>query len=193
MASTNNSTNAMSKPRTRSETDMWLIGQLSDSLTSTKLPSKKEVMALFYHHKQVTKKTVCEAAHATANDVIAVWAKAHIPTRLKKHVVERIQSLFKEYDKLKKNKENKAKRSDTLKKKEESWKMGLEGLFDIAHANAMEMMSIKENREFLLAQQEERRRGKIGSVDKVYEKKWQQLIKGMRTTREESRRRDKKE
>ena len=126
-------------------------------------------MALFYHYKQVTNKTVREAAHSTANDVLAVWAKAHIPTRLKKHVVNKIQCLFKEYDNLKRNKENKAKRSETLKKKEEEWKVGLDVLFDIAHANAMEMICIQEDREFLLAQREPGRRGKMGSVDKVLE------------------------
>jgi len=45
--------------------------------------------------------------------------------------------LFREYEKLRKNKENKAKRSEALKKKEEDWKHGLEQLFDIAHANAI--------------------------------------------------------
>ena len=169
MVCTSDSTDAILKPTTRSETDIWLIGQLSDTLISTKLPSKKEVMALFYHYKQVTNKTVREAAHSTANDVLAVWAKAHIPTRLKKHVVNKIQCLFKEYDNLKRNKENKAKRSETLKKKEEEWKVGLDVLFDIAHANAMEMIRIQEDREFLLAQREPGRRGKMGSVDKVLE------------------------
>jgi hypothetical protein len=104
MVCTGDSTYAILKPTTRSETDIRLIRQLSDTLISTNLTLKKEVMALFYDYKQVTNKTVCEAAHSTANDVIAVWAKAYIPTRIKKHVVNKIQCLFKEYDNLKRNK-----------------------------------------------------------------------------------------
>ena len=48
-----------------------------------------------------------------------IWAKARIPTKLKIHVVEKIEGIFREWEKLKKNKENKAKRSDGLKEKEE--------------------------------------------------------------------------
>ena len=128
-------------------------------------------MALFFYYKDATKQTVREASHSTTTDVLEVWAKARIPTRLKKHVVDKIEYLFREYDKLKKNKENKAKRSESLQKKEENWKDDLEGLFDIAHANAMNMISIQEDREFLLAQREVGRRGKMGSVDKVLTKR----------------------
>ena len=94
-----------------------------------------------------------------------------IPTRLKKHVVEKVECLFREYEKLKKNKENKAKRSDALQNKEEDWKTGSDQLFDIAHANAMEMMKIEEDKEFLSAQREAGRRGKMCAVDKVLTKK----------------------
>ena len=115
-----------SKPTTRRETELWLIGQMSEILSSTKLPSKKEVMALFFYSKEATKQTVREASHSTTNDVLEVWAKARIPTRLKKHVVEKVECLFHEYDKLKKNKENKTKLSESLLKKEEEWKDGSE-------------------------------------------------------------------
>ena len=144
---------------------------MSEILSSTKLPSKKEVMALFFYYKEATKQTVREASHSTTNDVLEVWAKARIPTRLKKHVVEKVECLFHEYDKLKKNKENKAKRSESLLKKEEEWKDGLESLFDITHADAMKMISMQEDREFLLARREAGRRGKMGSVDKAMAKR----------------------
>jgi len=38
-------------------------------------------------------------------------------------------------------------------------------LFDIAHAEALELIVIEENRQFLLAQREAGRQGKMGSVD----------------------------
>ena len=71
------------------------------------------------------------------DDVLEVWAKASIPTRLKKHVVDKIECLFREYEKLKKNKENKTKRSEALVNKEQEWKSGLDELFDIAHVRAL--------------------------------------------------------
>jgi len=35
------------KPVTRKQTDVWLVGQMSSTLSGTKLPSKREVLALF--------------------------------------------------------------------------------------------------------------------------------------------------
>ena len=102
---------AVVKPVTRKETDVWLVGQLSSTLSDTKLPSKKEVLALFFHYKQAAQKTVRDASHCTAEDVLEVWVKASIPTRLKKHVVTKVEDMFREWEKLRKNKENKAKRS----------------------------------------------------------------------------------
>jgi len=99
---------------------MPLIGQMSDSLSNTKVPYKKEVMALFHHYKTVHKQAVREACHSAASDVLEVREKAHIPTRLRKHVIDKIKGLCKDYDKLKKYRENKAKRSETLKAKEET-------------------------------------------------------------------------
>ena len=79
--------------------------------------------------------------------------------------------MFREWEKLKKNKENKAKRSEALQQKENEWKEGLEDLFDISHARALEMIKIQEDKEFLLAQQEKGRRGKMGNVDLALAKK----------------------
>jgi len=84
---------------------------------------------------------------------------------------EKKEILFIEYEKLRKNKENKAKRSEALKNNEEDWKNGLEQFFDIAHANAMDVISIDEDRAFLLAQREAGRPGKMGNVDKVLAKR----------------------
>jgi len=165
------------KPVTRKETDVWLVGQLSSTLSDTKLPSKKEVMALFFHYKQDMQKTVRDASHCTAEDVLKVWAKATIPTRLKKHVVNKVEDLFREWEKLRKNKENKAKRSESLQQKEKNWKEGLEDLFDIAHADALELMTIQEDKDFLIAQREKGRRGQMGAVDTALHKRQIESLK----------------
>jgi len=44
---------AVVKPVTRKETNVWLVGQLSSTLSDTKLPSKQEVLHhRFFHYKQ---------------------------------------------------------------------------------------------------------------------------------------------
>lgn len=56
----------------KKDTEIWLIGQISDVLSGTKLPSKREVMSLFFHYKEVENQTVRNASHSTANDVLQV-------------------------------------------------------------------------------------------------------------------------
>ena len=51
------------------------------------------------------------------------------------------------------------------KKKEADFKSVLGNLFDIAHADALEMISNEEDRQFLIFQREPGRRGVMGSVD----------------------------
>lgn len=147
------------------------MGQTASSLGSIKLPSRKEVLALFFYYKQEQKQTIRQSCNITSDAILEVWSKARIPTKHKPDVVNKIEYLFREWEKLKKNKENKAKRSESLERKENEWKSGLDDLFDIAHANSLEMIKINDDREFLLAQREKGRRGKMGKVDVKLAKK----------------------
>lgn len=87
---------------TRKKTDIWLVGHTSSTFSQTKLPSKKEALSVFFYYKEEQKQTVRESAHSTSKDVLDIWNKARIPTRLKKHVVEKLENMFKEWQKLKK-------------------------------------------------------------------------------------------
>ena len=156
---------------TRSQTELWLIGQVHSTLSLTKLPSKQEVLSLFYHYKLNEHKTIAEAAQLIAVDVLTVCAKARIPAREKHHVIQKIKDLFHEYAKLRKNKANKAKRSKGLIHKEQTWAVELQNLFDVAHARAMEIIAIEEDRDFLTAQREPGRKGYMANIDKVLAKK----------------------
>ena len=122
-------------PTTRTLTEVWLVGHPIASLKSTKLLSKKDVLALFINYKDIKELTIKEAVRATATDVIDVWRSNEVPTRILKHVVKKVKVLFEEWTKLRKNKENKAKQTKTLEEKEQRWKKGLKDLFDIASAD----------------------------------------------------------
>lgn len=73
-------------PSTRSATDIWLIGQPSETPKTSVLPSKRQTMALFMHYKINGKQTVRETLASTAIDVMQVWEKARIPTSIKKRL-----------------------------------------------------------------------------------------------------------
>lgn len=156
---------------TTNKTDIWLIGQITPALIQTKLPSIKKVLCLFFYYKIKMKQGNKESANSTACVVLALWKKANIPTRLKKHVVNKILQYFTEWQKLKKNKANKAKRSERIQQKEQEWQTKLEDLFDIAHANVLNMMTDEENSSFLMAQRKNGRPGKISNLDKEYAKR----------------------
>ena len=79
------------KMETRSETDIWLIGEQIDKLNNT---SKKEVTSLLMHYKNVCKKTDREALASTVNDVLEVSQRAGIPTSLKCDVVKKLNRLY---------------------------------------------------------------------------------------------------
>lgn len=83
--------------------------------------------------------------------------------------------MFKEWQNLKKIKENKAKRSASLKERESNWSHDLDELFDIAHADTLQMIKIEEDKQFLLAQRQKGRPGKMGSIDKKLAKKESEL------------------
>ena len=84
--------------------------------------------------------------------------------------------LFKTWKGIKKNTQRQAK----TQKQKEDFKSMFENLFDIAHANALEMISIEEDKQFLMAQREPGHRGVMGPVAISFKKKenriekWQQ-------------------
>ena len=98
----------MDKP-TRSATAIWLIVQPSATLKTTVLPSKREAMSLLMHYKEIGKQKIREALSSTAIDVMKIWETARIPTSLKNKVVKKLNIIYNEWIKLKKNKENKKK------------------------------------------------------------------------------------
>lgn len=87
---------------TRNKTDVWLVGQTSDHFIQSKLPTTKEVLSLFFHFKIVKKQTNRNSANSAACDVMSLWERAGIPTKLKKDVIKKIENKFKEWQKLKK-------------------------------------------------------------------------------------------
>ncbi|KAK4871560.1 hypothetical protein RN001_015684 [Aquatica leii] len=156
---------------TRNKTNIWLIGQSLRKLNPTKLPFISEVLRLFFYYKNEERKTILESATVTACEVIGLCEKANIPIRLKKHVITKIRKHFKEWQNLKKNKENKNKRSEALKNKEQDWQPKLEDLFDIAHYDVLSIMTVEKDKQFLLLQVQV----VIGSVDRKSLIKWKKM------------------
>ncbi|GBN77094.1 hypothetical protein AVEN_101508-1 [Araneus ventricosus] len=63
-------------------------------------------------------------------------------------------------------KKNAKKLQDVFKRRQQEFLSNLDNLFDIAHADALQLMKIEEGRMFLQRQSEPDRPGHLGGVDK---------------------------
>ena len=148
---------------TRSKEKTYLLGTTLSSLTGGKLPSSRMVLQVFLHKHFKEKKTVRQSSKETIDNLMEFWLRARIPTKDQQHSQSKLEKLFDKWSKLKKNK---GRASETQKKNEEKFMSKIDFLFDIAHSNAMNIMTNAEDRAFLEAQREEGRRGAMIGVDK---------------------------
>jgi hypothetical protein len=154
---------------TRANTEVFLLGHPTEQFGGSKLPSNREVLWVFFRLHDQEKQTIREAATESVRQVQAIWVgKARIPVKPEQHSVKKLEALFQTWKDLKRLRNRKTPAQVC---KQEAFVGALDDLFDIAHADALKKMIIKEDRDFLLAQREKGRRGTMGRQDTVLTKK----------------------
>lgn len=141
----------------------YLVAPL-ETIPGAQLPSAREVLGLVIYKLDVEKKTISVSAHEVSLIVEEVWARARIPMQRIDKVATKIKKLHKEYALIRKNKK---RTTSTQSERENKFGEELNDLFDVAHADAMAIMKNEEDKDFLLAQREPGRRGRMGGVDLV--------------------------
>lgn len=141
---------------------MWLIGPTAEVITGRRLPTNKQVLSCFFYHHISEKKTIHESAICAVNKVVSFWQEAKIPTKPVQHTIKKLEKYVNSYKLLKKNKN---RTTENQKQKEEEFLVNLDNLFDIAHDNAIKLITIDEDRAFLLDQRQGRK-GYMASVDR---------------------------
>ncbi|KAK0067270.1 hypothetical protein Bpfe_003368 [Biomphalaria pfeifferi] len=144
---------------TRSNDNVYLIKSYVPEILGAKLPSYYQTFGYFLHLHKVEKMTVRKASKLTINVIMEFWKKASI---------QKLESVFYEWKGLQKHK---SRSGEAHKKQEHEFVSHLEDLFDIAHQDALTIISNPEDRAFLLRQREKGRPGSIGVRDKVTERK----------------------
>ena len=158
--------------KTRKGTEIWLLGNTIDRISGAKLPSNGDVLRrLFFLTKN--KMNVKEASNIIYSELLDFWDKAKIPIRDKQHVLAKIKCKYEQYCSLQKSK---YKKTEKQKCNENQFQDSLDNLFDIAHANALQIISNEEDRLFLEAQREKGRRGFMSGVDSTYSKQQEKKI-----------------
>jgi hypothetical protein len=149
---------------TRSQTEIYLLGSSITDLLGAKLPSNRQVFGLLLHLHLIEKLSIRNAARQVIRDVLQYWDRARIPTRDEQHCISKLEEIHNRWTVLKKHKNRK-----TLlhRQQETDFIDNLEDLFDVAHANALNMITIPADRDFLTAQRQKGRVGVMGPVDRA--------------------------
>ena len=80
---------------TRSHTEVFLVGHPPEEFGSTKLPSNREVLGVFFRLHNKKKKTIREASTETVRQVQAIWVgNARIPVKPEQHSIKKLETLF---------------------------------------------------------------------------------------------------
>lgn len=117
------------------------------------LPTSMQVMQRFHLHLKETK-LVRNASHLTIEELSGLWSNAAIPVTSNKHAIEKLEKLHNTWLLLKKNK---GRSTDIQKMREIGYEKELRLLFDISHFDAMTLIKIPEDRDFLVDQRGDRK------------------------------------
>lgn len=146
----------------RAESTFYLLGHVNPLILGSKLPSNRQALGLYLHYHFEEKNVSKIALKTSITEVMQWWLRARIPTPAIQHCQAKLEKLVTVWKGLKKCE---GRTSEAHRSNEESFVHNLDDLFDIAHVNALEMINIQEDRDFLLAQREKGRRGTMAGFD----------------------------
>ena len=151
--------------RLRKDYKCSLIGNITNQIIGAKLPSNRQVLSVLFFNIRTVKLSIKESATLVVKEVLIFWEKGRIPTKRIDHCVEKVISLHKEWQDLQKrlNRE-----SDVEARKRKEFLDKLDDLFDIAHENALNIIKIEEDKQFLLMQRKKGRPGSMAGTDRKF-------------------------
>lgn len=173
----------------RKDSVVYLIGHYTSQIVGNKLPSNKQVLHVLFFNMREVKLSLRESAALTIKEASIFWDKARIPIRKENHCVEKLEKLYAEWRALQKSAKRK---SESAKQKEQIFVEKMDDLFDISHANALELITIEEDKQFLISQKQKGRPGCMYGIDyqlaareKVAEEKHKKMSKRLQRSLQE--------
>lgn len=142
--------------------NIYLIKHTTHQLFGCKLPSNKQVLRVLFHNMRKVNLSLRDSARLVIEEVIIFWQKARIPNREIRHCIPKLEAMYNEWRNLQKNS---SRRTDTQIKKENIFIDKFEDLFDIAHSDAMNMISNEIDKQFLNCQRQKGRPGSLIGID----------------------------
>lgn len=166
-----------------SKKEIFLIGDVKHQITGSKLPSNGQVLGVLFYNIREVNLSVNESANLTIRECIIYWEKARIPTKSLPNCVKKLISLYQVWRDLQKNAK---KTQEVFEQRRQEFLSNLDNLFDIAHADALQLIKINEDRIFLEHQRKPGRPGHLAGVDKKLTEKEEKAR--LRNIEEEKRR-----
>lgn len=149
-------------PKTlQKDTNVYLIGHYEPQVVGTRLPSNRQVLSVLFYNLRHVKLSLTQSAKLAIKETVVFWEKYHIPIRQKHKCELKLKSLYNEWRLLQKSK---SRKSDKTNKNERLFVTKLDNLFDIAHANALNIITIEEVKAFLINQ---RKPGRVSCFARV--------------------------
>jgi len=116
---------------------VYLLGNECSQITGGKLPSIKQSLLVFFYNLRVVKLNIRESVRLAIREIIIFWEKARIPVQENPHCISKLDKLYHEWRTVQKNS---TKRTECPIKKEVAFTSKSDDLFDIAHANALNLI-----------------------------------------------------
>lgn len=169
--------------QTRQADSLYLLDHVESQIIGSKLPSNGQALRVLFFNMRKVNLDLRSSAHLVIKEIEVFWQKARIPTKIYQHSIEKLEALYNEWKMLGKS----CKRKSQLQMCRENEFLGkLNDLFDIAHADALQLMSIEEDRQFLIRQRIKGREGSMTGIDHVLTAKEERIAR--RQTEENVRR-----
>lgn len=144
--------------KARTDSDLYLIGSEEHQIIGDKLPSNRQVLAVFSHNTRKLHFNYVDSAALVIDEVKVFWSKARIPTSRHDNCCRKLIKLYKKWRNL--GKGNKTAKTDKHIQNEIAFQSKLDDLFDVAAGDALSKLN-GDAKSFLLSQQ---RKGRVGSL-----------------------------
>ncbi|XP_053977478.1 uncharacterized protein LOC128875689 [Hylaeus volcanicus] len=153
---------------TRSSDKLFILNYYEQQIVGAKLPSNGQVLRVLFYNMRKVKLDLKTSATLVIKETEIFWEKARIPVKKTSDSIDKLKSLYQKWRTLYKSVN---RRTAIQIQREQEFKDSLDDLFDIAHANALEMIKIEEDKLFLLKQREKGRVGLMGASDRALAEK----------------------
>jgi hypothetical protein len=127
---------------------IYLVEPMNNRITGSKLPSKRDCLSVLFYNNimHLVNLNLHDSSRLVIDECSIFWRKARITIHDNSDCIKKLKKLYEERRKLDKNK---TRTTELQKTHENKFEEQLDNLFDIFHANALNLIKIEEDKQFL--------------------------------------------